>query len=121
MGWVSLRDRNLLDPGLGPDVPSRISALRSRNVYLSRTIGNLRLVTDALAGRPPVGSRFARSACRRGGTPVQAVATSYDKPGRKRSHTRWLPPTDPAGWVVLDPRGFVGRLGDWVLFVAAVL
>ncbi len=56
MGWVSLRDRNLLDPGLGPDVPSRITALRSRNVYLNRTIGNLRLVTDALAGRPPSGT-----------------------------------------------------------------
>lgn len=56
MGWVSLRDRNLLDPGLGPDVPSRISALRSRNVYLNRTIGNLRLVTEALASRAPSGT-----------------------------------------------------------------
>jgi hypothetical protein len=55
IGWVSLRERNLLDSGLGPDIPSRISALRSRNVYLNHTIGHLRLVTDALAGGRPSG------------------------------------------------------------------
>lgn len=40
-----------------PSAPtSLISALRSRNVYLLRTIGNLRLVTDALAWRHPSGT-----------------------------------------------------------------
>jgi hypothetical protein len=58
-GWSSLRDRNLRDPILGPDVLYRISALRSRSVYLRLTVGNLRLVTDALAGRPPSGTKVS--------------------------------------------------------------
>jgi hypothetical protein len=42
IGWDSLRDRNLLAGDMGPDIPSRVAAIRKRSKYIELTTGSWR-------------------------------------------------------------------------------
>ena len=38
IGWDNLRDRNLLASDMGPDLPSRIAAIRKKSKYIELTM-----------------------------------------------------------------------------------